>query len=156
MRLVRIVSSCTLAAWFAIAGVHASRADAVKSWSAVPSDRYESLSGFNDEAFLDKDTGLVWRKSIDFNYEGSSADAARSCAETFVGGKGGWRLPKFEEIHSLLESSGGVVVTTAPFTNYECNGFYYFGGGWINTCTGTVTSPDIGQDDILCVRGGTN
>jgi hypothetical protein len=85
----------------------------------------------------------------------SSTAAAQYCAQRFVGGKGGWRLPKFEEIHSLLEDSGSGIVTAAPFTNYQCDNFYYFGGGYINTCAPTFTAPST-ENDIMCVRGGTN
>jgi hypothetical protein len=114
-----VAIACVVVASIGIGASRVSRADAVKSWSAVAGNRYKLLSGFNDEAFLDKDTGLVWDKLINVDQEISPTAASNYCLQRFVGGKGGWRLPKFEEIHSLLEFNGVAVFTTAPFQNYK-------------------------------------
>jgi hypothetical protein len=134
----------------------ASRADAVKSWSAVPADRYEVLGTFNDAAFLDKDTGLVWARTVTTDQEMSSASAATYCKQLFVGNKGGWRLPQFEEISSLLEFNGTSIVTNAPFIDYQPDQFYVYPSGFINTVNGSVVVVPFTERDIMCVRGGTN
>lgn len=155
MRNVRI-AAVGFVACVALGQSAASRADAVKSWSAVPSDRYEVLGTFNDAAFLDKDTGLVWARNVTTDQEMSSASAATYCKQLFVGNKGGWRLPQFEEISSLLEFNGTSIVTNAPFIDYQPDQYYVYPSGFINTVNGTVVIVPSSERDIICVRGGTN
>jgi hypothetical protein len=152
----RIAVLCVVAGWIVLGTSSVGSADAVKSWSAVPSDRYESLSGFNNQAFLDKDTGLVWQKFITTDQELSSASAVNYCRQLFVGNKGGWRLPQFEEIHSLLEYNGVSVVINGPFIGYQPDYYYIYPSGFINTVNGTFTNSPSTERDIMCVRGGTN
>lgn len=155
MRARRIDAVCLLVC-VALGHGATSRADAIKSWSAVPADRYELLGTFNDAAFLDKDTGLVWARNVTTDQEMSSASAATYCKQLFVGNKGGWRLPQFEEISSLLEFNGTSVVTYAPFIDYQPDQFYVYPSGFINTVNGAVVVVPYTERDILCVRGGTN
>ena len=72
---------------------------------ALPAaQRFVILQNFNNEAILDKETGLVWERSP----QTTSArwiTARRTCAEKNVGGQKGWRLPSLEELTSLVDSS---------------------------------------------------
>ena len=66
--------------------------------------RFFILPNFNNEAILDKETGLVWERSP----QATSArwiTARRTCIEKNVGGQKGWRLPSLEELTSLVDSS---------------------------------------------------
>ena len=73
--------------------------------------RFKVLKDFNDEAVLDKETGLVWERR-----PGTKAvawpNARLLCAQKAVGGRGGWRLPSFNELASLVDPA--VKNATAP------------------------------------------
>jgi hypothetical protein len=75
---------------------------ATPSWDqTLPvATRFVVLSNFNSQAVLDRETGLVWQRGISpstFNW----ADAQTVCLSSFVGSRGGWRLPTFAELLSL-------------------------------------------------------
>ena len=65
-------------------------------------ERFRVLTEFNNEAVLDRETGLVWERT-------PSAQAVQwpnarlICARKGVGGRGGWRLPAFNELSSLVD-----------------------------------------------------
>jgi hypothetical protein len=66
--------------------------------------RFVILPAFNNEAVLDKETGLVWERSP----QPTSARwiaARRICMEKNVGGQKGWRLPSLQELTSLVDPS---------------------------------------------------
>ena len=64
--------------------------------------RFKVLNGFNAEAVLDKETGLVWERRP--SKEAVAWPNARLlCAQKAVGGRGGWRLPIFNELASLVD-----------------------------------------------------
>src|SRR5262245_52999069 len=56
------------------------------------SQRFIILPAFNNEAVLDKETGLVWEKSPQ-TVSARWSVARRTCVEKNVGGQKGWRLP---------------------------------------------------------------
>src|SRR4030042_6788210 len=77
------------------------------SWSKkLPCDsttncpRFEVLADFNNEAVLDKETGLVWRRSP-WNYQGNWWNAKNTCFAGCLGGGCGWRVPTIYEFQSL-------------------------------------------------------
>ncbi len=64
--------------------------------------RFKLLSDFNDKAVLDRETGLVWerepaKKTVAW------PNARLICAQKAVGNRGGWRLPAFNELASLVD-----------------------------------------------------
>jgi hypothetical protein len=64
--------------------------------------RFKVLNEFNTDAVLDKETGLVWERKP--NKEAVPWPNARlMCAQKAVGGRGGWRLPTFNELASLVD-----------------------------------------------------
>lgn len=70
--------------------------------------RFELLKDFDDEAVLDKETCRVWERRPSAETK-PWPNARLSCAQKSVGGRGGWRLPSFYELASLVDPT----VTTA-------------------------------------------
>ncbi len=70
-------------------------------------DRFEVLASFQDQAVLDKETGLVWDRepsTLKFTY----GSAERACYRRKVGGantRRGWRLPTMSELLSLTDET---------------------------------------------------
>jgi hypothetical protein len=66
--------------------------------------RFKVLPQFDDEAVLDKETGLVWERTPS---GGTSewGDALKLCVGAPVGGRRGWRLPTIWELMTLSDPS---------------------------------------------------
>ncbi len=92
----------------------------LKSWSRIidsPS-RFKVLPKFNNQAVLDRETGLVWQKIPDsrpLSYDLSVTD----CYEIETGGRKGWRLATIEELSSLIDpnQSSPALPENHPFFN---------------------------------------
>ncbi len=67
-------------------------------------DRFRVLTALNSEAVLDRETGLVWELSPSTETL-AWPNARLFCAQKAVGGRGGWRLPAFTELSSLVDPS---------------------------------------------------
>jgi len=78
--------------------------------------RFVVLANWNSEAVLDRETGLVWERAPRA-FLGSFSTSTQQCVSRFTGGKKGWRLPKVEELQSLLDgqSSGSDLPPGHPF-----------------------------------------
>jgi len=95
---------------------------------ALPAaQRFVILSAFNNDAVLDKKTGLVWEKSpqtttVTWNV------ARTTCAPKAVGGQKGWRLPSPAELRSLLgpfaDSTGPTLPPGHPFLNVQSTSYW--------------------------------
>ena len=75
------------------------------SWDKKINDaqrRFQVLSDFNDKAVLDKETGLVWEREPAIQTF-AWPNARLLCAQKAVGERGGWRLPAFSEMASLVD-----------------------------------------------------
>jgi Protein of unknown function (DUF1566) len=83
---------------------------ATPSWDqTLPTNtRFIVLSNMNNEAVLDRETGLVWHRSLlgERNWGGAN----ELCIVSTVGGRLGWRLPTINEISSLFDP----LATAAP------------------------------------------
>jgi hypothetical protein len=66
--------------------------------------RFKLLSEFNNEAVLDRETGLVWERRPSMQPM-AWPNARLFCAQKAVGGRGGWRLPAFTELATLIDPS---------------------------------------------------
>jgi len=64
-------------------------------------------------AVLDKETGLVWKKSI-ISLQIPWANAVDHCYSQNIDDRKGWRLPSVEELASLLD--GSALPTGHPFS----------------------------------------
>lgn len=133
--------------------------------------RFVVLAAFNNEAVLDKNTGLVWEKSPQ-STGAPWASACFDCLNKVVGRQRGWRLPSIVELTSLLDPSVGPVPTGGlilpaghPFTNVHSAEYWsatttaedptrawfvYFEDGH------TGSFPKDRTFWVWCVRGGMN
>jgi Protein of unknown function (DUF1566) len=85
--------------------------------------RFRVLTKFNNEAVLDRETGLVWERSPSTQTL-AWPNTRLFCAQKAVGGRGGWRLPAFNELASLVDptiTNPGVPRLPAghPFQNVQ-------------------------------------
>ena len=122
------------------------------SWSKkLPCDsttncpRFEVLADFNDEAVLDKETGLVWARSP-WNYGVHWYRAQQNCMLSYIGDRFGWRLPTMHEIESLR------YYCDDPWVRLPC-GHPFIN---LNLCYWSVTtvSWDSNQAHYFCPRTG--
>jgi hypothetical protein len=83
---------------------------ATPSWDQkLTTNRFVILANWNNEAVLDRETGLVWERAptlIDMNWFAAS----ERCVNLTVGGRQGWRLPSVQELASLVDPT----VNTSP------------------------------------------
>lgn len=125
-RLIYAISTLAIgAALVFISSIGAQAADAIddpvrqphlKSWSNVilnVTKRFVVLADFNDQAVLDRETGLVWEKSPGTTVK-QWADARYVCLNSSVGGRKGWRLPHVVELASLVDASVAEPGPTLP------------------------------------------
>ncbi|MEA3348106.1 MAG: DUF1566 domain-containing protein [Pseudomonadota bacterium] len=106
---------------------------AVPPWSQkISSGRFVLV--LDDEAVLDRETGLVWERDTD--------DTTRDwyVAQTYcylleIGGRKGWRLPTIDELATLIDStqSNPALPSGHPFTNAKS---YY----WSSTTDASSTN----------------
>jgi hypothetical protein len=73
--------------------------------------RFKLLGEFNNEAVLDRETGLVWERRPS-TQPMPWPNARLFCAQKAVGGRGGWRLPAFNELATLVDPN--VTSAAAP------------------------------------------
>jgi hypothetical protein len=145
---------------------------------ATTCTRFVVLSNWNNEAVLDRETGLVWQKSPNPTRV-TWAVAQFACLQNIAGGRLGWKLPSVQELLTLVDGAqlpfpfppvpGTPVPLPAghPFTNIQS--FFY----WSSTTNestafpGTPTAWVFGFDEgrvssagksgtgnVWCVRGG--
>jgi Protein of unknown function (DUF1566) len=89
-------------------------------------ERFHVLAAFQNQAVLDRETGLVWERSPSTEHMQWS-NARLFCAQKTVGGRGGWRLPAFFELASLVAPSvhtGPRLPTGHPFLNVQAAAYW--------------------------------
>jgi len=131
--------------------------------------RFKVLKAFDDEAVLDKETGLVWQQATN-DTTVSWRNAMRFCQQEVTGERGGWRLPRYEELATLINPVNGDLPAAHPFDVPE--DIYWVAttvagnDGAISTLTPvldtidgafTVTAKDGSVPlRVWCVRGGAS
>jgi hypothetical protein len=78
------------------------------SWDQqIPAaQRFIVLTNWNNEAVLDRETGLVWQRAPALSGEHNWFFSIDHCnAGTIIGNRRGWRLPSLEELGSLIDPS---------------------------------------------------
>ena len=89
--------------------------------------RFLVLTDWNNEAVLDKETGLVWQRTPSGSPMGIGPDF---CAGQTTGNRRGWRLPPLHELNSLFDPSAySLVRRTRPpggpsFYNFQPASFW--------------------------------
>lgn len=75
------------------------------TWDRVINEpgRFKVLEDFDNEAVLDRETGLVWERTAGRVARQGWVRAVTHCYFKSVGGRKGWRLPTIEELSSLLD-----------------------------------------------------
>jgi hypothetical protein len=152
---------------------------ATPSWDqTLPSStRFIVLSNFNNQAVLDRETGLVWERSPNFIHNWYLAST--HCIGLTTGARLGWRLPTIQELASLFDptaKAGPPLPTGHPFigipaadytgfwsaTSYAFESIFAFELTWFtnpsthlfiveSTDTVAKTNPSL---LTWCVRGG--
>jgi len=146
--------------------------DVTHSWSVAldPAERYAVLRAFNDEAVLDRNTGLVWQRTPNTVIPTLSWGEARyHCLNTIIGDQKGWRLPTVTELTSLQDPkySNPVLPPGSPFgSDASVSNIFWSSSIYesyqtpvfvVNFGTGTVTGDSINNHySTRCVRGGAN
>jgi hypothetical protein len=118
----------------------------------------------DNEAVLDRETGLVWERSPGTSIVGW-ADASFYCYGRSTGGRKGWRLPAVEELSSLVApgATGPALPAGHPFAGVQSDVY------WSSTTIAGIAGSAYGvflNDGTLfdqtkgtlslawCVRGG--
>lgn len=129
-------------------------------YKGCQSTRFECVLN-NQEAVLDRETGLVWERNI--SSAGVSVWHGSQCTYTTIGGVQGWRLPTIAELNSLVDDTGTPPYVPAghPFTNVHPTDPYWtstpFDGNGARTMSfdGGAGAQDYatGTARAWCVRG---
>lgn len=140
------------------------------TWSQILPVSERFVLVLNDEAVLDKETGLVWAK--DANLAGGQkewGDAVTYCRNLNIGNRKGWRLPTVEELASLVDpsQSNPAIPNGHPFVNVQSNIYWsstthegpYTAQVWtVNMNNGDLSrwhKLDSGGTFVWPVRGGS-
>ena len=150
------------------------QADSVGPYYAMPSwdqtlpaaTRFIVLSNLAGEAVLDRETGLVWQKTLNpgtFLW----ANATLLCAILRTGGRQGWRLPSLHELGSLVDPANfnPALPTGHPFVNVQP--IFYWSAttvadnpseAWTQGFSGGVSTGVKAENffPVWCVRGANN
>jgi len=108
----------------------------LKSWSNIipnAAKRFVVLSDFNNEAVLDRETGLVWEQSPS-PVAGGWPAARLTCTNRNVGNRAGWRLPSVAELSSLQDRSLQAPFIANVFSNIQ-SASYWSGSTDVDTPT---------------------
>lgn len=142
----------------------------LKSWSKIlpAKQRFIVLSAFNDQAVLDRETGLVWESTPD-DVPRTWYEAMGDCRSKSVGERLGWRLPAIEELASLVDptqTQAPFLPTGHPFKNVLIGGQVYYSATTIVSTPpnamgmrpydGSIrtTLKNVRDTFVWCVRGG--
>jgi uncharacterized protein DUF1566 len=138
---------------------------ATPSWDQkLTTNRFVILANWNNEAVLDRETGLVWERS-----PGSAQtfwfDAKQYCNNRVVGSRRGWRVPGVQELASLVDPAVADPALPAghPFTNVQ--GSVYWSATLLPAIRDSAWSVSFDNGNtagsqlltlnyVWCVRGG--
>jgi hypothetical protein len=109
--------------------------------------RFRLLESYNNEAVLDRETGLVWERSPGTSFFGPTRpwfDAHFQCNQRTLGNRKGWRLPTIQELASLIDVTvpppGPLLPRGHPFSNVQSQPY------WAAT---TFAAPNIPNEAYL-------
>ena len=150
------------------------------SWDQqIPAaQRFIMLSNWNNEAVLDRETGLVWERSPVSVLRTGWFDAISGCDGLIVANRLGWRLPSSQELTSLIDptQSSPALPAGSPFQGVvgigSLGSLYWsaastetdasfakavdFSNGSITSITKIPKLPILQGARFWCVRGGSS
>jgi hypothetical protein len=90
---------------------------ATPSWDQTlpPSTRFIVLANMNNEAVLDRETGVVWELTVTVGPAVGFIEASTVCATSRKGNRRGWRLPSIDELTSVFDANSGDPPAGHPF-----------------------------------------
>lgn len=136
------------------------------AWSSILSPAVRFVLALDDEAVLDKETGIVWEKSP-VETQMTWYQAVEYCTKKELGGRLGWRLPTVEELASLVDPSQSDPSLPAgnPFVNVQ--DYYYtmtthaslftnyaYAVGFRGTIGPSIPPGKNIELNVWCARGG--
>jgi len=189
MRQIAHVFSVAVASLIVSARLAGAQTTAVGPYYAVPSwdqtiactapancPRFVVLSNMNNDAVLDRETGLVWERAP-FSGRTNFASASLTCGARITGDRFGWRIPTLPELQTLTQPSKNnpALPDGHPFANLQFDAtlpFAVFDFYWTTSAdphttftgfmmtmsfkTGELFSASVtNNQNFLCVRGGT-
>lgn len=129
---------------------------ATPSWDQkLTTNRFVKLANWNNEAVLDRETGLVWEQSPDSTQRDWPA-AHNHCANRVVGSRMGWRLPSIEELSSLVDPTVDPALPAGhPFGNVQSVYSNYFSATSHPTDATLVRVVTLGDTPAHVIVGNT-
>lgn len=115
-RVVRFLSSLTFLVVGGLLFLPISSTSAqVKPWVRIDDpSRFQVLQSFNNEAVLDRETGLIWQQTVGAGVM-PHENAVEGCLLAVTGGRKGWRLPSVSELNSLVDATTSNLPAGHPF-----------------------------------------
>jgi len=175
----KLLSSIALAALAVASGPAAAQTTGNGPYYANPSwdqqlpaaQRFIVLANWNNEAVLDRETGLVWQKTPDANSVVFTPEfihddyASGQCVKLKVGGRYGWHLPSIQELYSLIDDSQPSGLPSGnPFVISGSSGFwssttafndFIMGVDFTSPASVQLFPPTVQLARVWCVRGGS-
>jgi hypothetical protein len=99
---------------------------AAPTWHQILPAAQRFVMVMNNQAVLDKETGLVWEQSPTATPIFTWLNAQQHCNALTVGNRMGWRLPTIQELSSLVDptQSDPALPAGAPFSNVQSSGYW--------------------------------
>jgi hypothetical protein len=128
--------------------------------------RFYVLSDWNNEAVLDKETGLVWERTPDPVPTDWLTAKGGICLNKIVSNRRGWRLPSVIELTSLIDTSvltGASLPSGHPFVGIQVANYWSATSNsevaWnaflVDFTNGSVSGGYKSDAHLVwCVRGG--
>ncbi|MEA1921236.1 MAG: DUF1566 domain-containing protein [Pseudomonadota bacterium] len=97
---------------------------ALPSWGKILPAAERFVLVLDDEAVLDRETGLVWERNT-HKASRNWTDASGYCYKLEFGGRKGWRLPTIDELATLVDSSQDPALPMRHlFTNVKLSNYW--------------------------------
>jgi hypothetical protein len=131
--------------------------------------RFIVLQNWNNEAVLDRETGLVWQRQPSTGPAGW-LNAMEQCHLLLAGNRRSWRLPSYEELTSLIDGTQNDLALPPghPFLGIDDVTPFWSTSTWelgtqsawvvnfIHAAEGRVADKSTGSARFWCVRGGSS
>jgi hypothetical protein len=126
-----ILGAALVGAWLMSATAQAQTAQPIPAWDhqIQGTARWVVLTDFANAAVLDKETGLVWERTVN-TADVTFFDGTMRCLNLAVGGRKGWRLPSIYELMTMIDPSvpspGPTLPAGLPFKNVSARPLWFW------------------------------